>query len=54
MESLEKFAEIADLEYITKMLSLLVKNNQMSLNKRREQRLQFVKKETSITKTLEE
>ena len=51
---MEKFGGISDLECITKMLSLLVKNNQMSLNKRREQRLQFVKKETSLGKILEE
>ena len=51
---MEKFGGISDLECITKMLSLLVKNNQMSLNKRREQRLQFVKKETSLGKMLEE
>jgi len=44
MESMEKFSDIADLEYISKILTLLVKNNQMSLNKRRERRLQFVKK----------
>ena len=52
MDSMEKFAEISDLEFITKMVTLVVKNNQNSLNKRREQRIQFVKKETQMLKTI--
>jgi hypothetical protein len=44
MDGLEKFAAIPDLELVTKMLTHLVKHNQFSLNKRREQRIQFVKK----------
>jgi len=44
MDSLEKFAAIPDLELVTKMLTHIVKHNQQSLNKRREQRIQYVKK----------
>jgi hypothetical protein len=50
IDSMDKFAAISDLELVTKMLTLIVKNNQMSLNKRREHRIQFVKKETHLLK----
>lgn len=42
------------MEALTKLILLLTKNNQLNLNKRREQRIQFVKKETQLTKNLEE
>jgi len=44
MDSMEKFSSISDLELVTKMITLVVKNNQVSLTKRREQRMQFLKK----------
>ena len=54
MDSMDKFAGIAGLELVTKMISLVVKNNQVSLNRRRDQRIQFVKKETHMLKSIEE
>lgn len=44
MDSIEKFSEISDLDLIIKMMTLIVKNNQLSLNKRRDQRIQYVKR----------
>lgn len=44
MDSIEKFSEISDLDLIIKMMTLVVKNNQLSLNKRRDQRIQYVKR----------
>jgi len=44
MDSMEKFSSVSDLELVTKMITLVVKNNQVSLTKRREQRMQFLKK----------
>lgn len=44
MDNMEKFSSISDLELVTKMITLVVKNNQVSLTKRREQRMQFLKK----------
>jgi hypothetical protein len=44
MDSIEKFSEVSDLDLIIKMMTLVVKNNQLSLNKRRDQRIQYVKR----------
>lgn len=44
MDSLDKFTDVSDLDLIIKMMTLVVKNNQVSLNKRREQRIQYVKR----------
>ncbi len=52
MESLEKFSDISDLDLLSKMMTLVVKNNQLSLNKRRDQRIQYVKRETLLQKSL--
>lgn len=35
------------------MMTLVVKNNQISLNKRRDQRIYYVKKETQLQKNME-
>jgi hypothetical protein len=45
---------VSDLDLISKMLCVVVKNHQQSLNRRREQRIQFVKKETIYQKSIEE
>ena len=54
MDNMEKFSSVSDLELVTKMITLIVKNNQVSLTKRREQRIQFVKKETQLLKSAED
>ena len=51
---MDKFSSVSDLELVTKMISLIVKNNQVSLTKRREQRIQFLKKETQLLKSTED
>ena len=54
MDNMDKFSSVSDLELVTKMISLVVKNNQVSLTKRREQRIQFLKKETQLLKSAED
>ena len=54
MDNMDKFSSVSDLELVTKMITLIVKNNQVSLTKRREQRIQFVKKETQLLKSAED
>ena len=54
MDNMDKFSSVSDLELVTKMISLIVKNNQVSLTKRREQRIQFLKKETQLLKSTED
>ena len=54
MDNMDKFSSVSDLELVTKMISLIVKNNQVSLTKRREQRIQFLKKETQLLKSAED
>lgn len=53
-ESLERYGDSTDIEGLTKMLSLLSKNSLMNLNKRRDQRIQYVKRETLLQKAVEE
>ena len=54
MDNMDKFSSVSDLELVTKMISLIVKNNQVSLTKRREQRIQFLKKETQLLRSTED
>ena len=42
------------MDLVLKMMTLVVKNNQISLNKRRDQRIQYVKRETQLQKSIEE
>jgi hypothetical protein len=42
------------METLSKLILVLTKNNQINLNKRRELRIQFVKKETQLLKAVED
>lgn len=42
------------MEPLSKLVLLLTKTNQLNLNRRREQRISFVKRETQLAKNVEE
>lgn len=44
----------SEMEALSKLVLLLTRNNQANLSKRREQRIQFVKRETQLGKSVEE
>lgn len=53
-ESLEGLSAGTDTEALGKLVLLLTKNNQLNLNRRRDQRIAFLKRETQLGKTVEE
>lgn len=53
-ESLEGLSAGTDTEALGKLVLLLTKNNQLNLNRRRDQRIAFLKRETQLGRAVEE